>query len=130
MRADTVVATHTNTDFDAFAAMLAARRLYPGAVVCLAGSPNRNGPEFYRLRARDSRGHRLAHAYDDDTARRRGARLVPTPRRRAGAALALPPYPARRDRARAPVDPARLARGARGGGRRGARRRGDSAGVR
>jgi tRNA nucleotidyltransferase (CCA-adding enzyme) len=49
MRAETLVATHTNTDFDAFAAMLAARRLYPGAVVCLAGSLNRNVREFYRL---------------------------------------------------------------------------------
>jgi tRNA nucleotidyltransferase (CCA-adding enzyme) len=46
MRAETVVATHTNTDFDAFAAMLAARHLYPGAVVCLAGSLNRNVREF------------------------------------------------------------------------------------
>src|SRR5436190_353966 len=51
MRAETLVATHTNTDFDAFAAMLAARRLYPGAVVCLAGSLNRNVREFYRLHA-------------------------------------------------------------------------------
>jgi len=31
--------------------MLAARRLYPGAVVCLAGSLNRNVREFYRLHA-------------------------------------------------------------------------------
>ncbi|HKA26887.1 MAG TPA: hypothetical protein VKD88_05895, partial [Gaiellaceae bacterium] len=51
MRADTIVATHTNTDFDAFAAMLAARKLYPGAIVCLAGSLNRNVREFYRLHA-------------------------------------------------------------------------------
>src|SRR3954453_6352097 len=51
IRVDTVVATHINTDFDAFAAMLAARRLYPGAVVCLAGSLNRNVREFYRLHA-------------------------------------------------------------------------------
>src|SRR5437867_818356 len=51
MRADTVVATHTNTDFDAFAAMLAARRLYPNAVVCAAGSLNRNVREFSRLHA-------------------------------------------------------------------------------
>src|ERR1043166_2367766 len=51
MRADTVVATHTNTDFDAFAATLAARRLYPGSIVCLAGSLNRNVREFYRLHA-------------------------------------------------------------------------------
>jgi len=51
MRAETLVATHTNTDFDGFAAMLAARRLYPGAIVCLAGSLNRNVREFYRLHA-------------------------------------------------------------------------------
>src|SRR5438045_8631032 len=51
MRAEILVATHTNTDFDAFAAMLAARRLYPGSVVCLAGSLNRNVREFYRIHA-------------------------------------------------------------------------------
>jgi tRNA nucleotidyltransferase (CCA-adding enzyme) len=51
VRAEEVIATHGNTDFDAFAAMLAARRLYPGAVVCLAGSLNRNVREFYRLHA-------------------------------------------------------------------------------
>ncbi|MGB2953491.1 MAG: CBS domain-containing protein [Gaiellaceae bacterium] len=51
MRAEEVIATHGNTDFDAFAAMLAVRRLYPGAVVCLAGSLNRNVREFYRLHA-------------------------------------------------------------------------------
>jgi tRNA nucleotidyltransferase (CCA-adding enzyme) len=51
MRAEEVVATHTNTDFDAFAAMVAARRLYPGAIVCVAGSLNRNVREFYRLHA-------------------------------------------------------------------------------
>src|SRR5204863_5947451 len=50
MRAETVRATHGNTDFDAFAAMLAARRLYPGAVVAI-GSLNRNVREFYRLHA-------------------------------------------------------------------------------
>ena len=49
MRAHEVIATHGNTDFDAFAAMLAARRLYPGAVVCVSGSLNRNVREFYRL---------------------------------------------------------------------------------
>jgi len=51
MQADTVIATHANTDFDAFAAMLAARRLYPEAVGCIAGSLNRNVREFYRLHA-------------------------------------------------------------------------------
>ncbi len=51
MRAEEVIATHGNTDFDAFAAMIAARRLYPSAVVCLTGSLNRNVREFYRLHA-------------------------------------------------------------------------------
>src|SRR5690242_20035135 len=51
MHAEQVIATHGNTDFDAFAAMLAARRLYPSAVVCLSGSLNRNVREFYRLHA-------------------------------------------------------------------------------
>ena len=50
MRSEEVIATHGNTDFDAFAAMLAARRLYPGAVVAL-GSLNRNVRDFYRLHA-------------------------------------------------------------------------------
>jgi tRNA nucleotidyltransferase (CCA-adding enzyme) len=51
MRAEIVIATHGNTDFDAFGAMLAARRLYPGAVGALSGSLNRNVREFYRLHA-------------------------------------------------------------------------------
>jgi tRNA nucleotidyltransferase (CCA-adding enzyme) len=48
---ETVIATHTNTDFDAFASMLAARRLYPEALVALPGSLNRNVRDFYRLNA-------------------------------------------------------------------------------
>ena len=48
-----VIATHSNTDFDAFAAMLACRRLYPGAVVALSGSLNRNVRDFYRLHAEE-----------------------------------------------------------------------------
>ena len=51
MRAETVIATHSNADFDAFASMLAVRRLYPGAVVALPGSLARNVREFYRLHA-------------------------------------------------------------------------------
>ena len=51
MRAEQVIATHGNMDFDAFASALAARRLYPGAVICLSGSLNRNVREFYRLHA-------------------------------------------------------------------------------
>jgi tRNA nucleotidyltransferase (CCA-adding enzyme) len=46
-----VIVTHVNTDFDAFASMLAVRRLYPGASVALSGSLNRNVREFYRLHA-------------------------------------------------------------------------------
>ena len=52
MRAEEVIATHGNTDFDAFAAMLAARRLYPGAVVAV-GALNRNVRDFYRLHAEE-----------------------------------------------------------------------------
>ena len=48
-----VIVTHANTDFDAFAAMLAARRLYPGAIVGLSGSLNRNVRDFYRLHAEE-----------------------------------------------------------------------------
>jgi len=50
MRAEQVIATHGNTDFDAFGAMLAARLLYPDAVVAV-GSLNRNVRDFYRLHA-------------------------------------------------------------------------------
>ncbi|HWM14586.1 MAG TPA: CBS domain-containing protein [Gaiellaceae bacterium] len=46
-----VIVSHANTDFDALAAMLAARRLYSGAVIALSGSLNRNVREFYRLHA-------------------------------------------------------------------------------
>ena len=46
-----VITTHTNTDFDAFASMVAARRLFPGATIALSGSLNRNVREFYRLHA-------------------------------------------------------------------------------
>ena len=46
-----VIVSHANTDFDALAAMLAARRLYPDAVIALSGSLNRNVREFYRLHA-------------------------------------------------------------------------------
>jgi tRNA nucleotidyltransferase (CCA-adding enzyme) len=53
VRAEQVIATHGNTDFDAFAAMLAARCLYPGAVVAISGSLNRNVRDFYRLHADD-----------------------------------------------------------------------------
>src|SRR5674476_38888 len=47
----TIIATHTNTDFDAFASMLAARRLYPGSLVALQPTLARNVREFVRLYA-------------------------------------------------------------------------------
>lgn len=46
-----MIATHTNTDFDAFAAMVAARKLYPEARICLGGAVNRNVREFQALHA-------------------------------------------------------------------------------
>ena len=46
MKLPEVIAAHTNTDFDAFAAMLAACRLYPRARICLTGALNRNVKEF------------------------------------------------------------------------------------
>jgi tRNA nucleotidyltransferase (CCA-adding enzyme) len=48
MRAEEVIATHGNTDFDAFAATIAARRLYPDAVIAI-GALNRNVREFASL---------------------------------------------------------------------------------
>nr|MBA2460874.1 CBS domain-containing protein [Actinomycetota bacterium] len=51
MRATDIIAGHGNTDFDAFASMLAARLLYPEATVALAGTVNRNVREFARLHA-------------------------------------------------------------------------------
>jgi tRNA nucleotidyltransferase (CCA-adding enzyme) len=48
---DTLVLSHANTDFDAFAGMLAAQLLYPGGRICLHGGVNRNVREFYNLHA-------------------------------------------------------------------------------
>ena len=51
MRVREVIAAHTNTDFDAFAAMVAARKLYPEAALSLGGAVNRNVREFQALYA-------------------------------------------------------------------------------
>jgi tRNA nucleotidyltransferase (CCA-adding enzyme) len=48
---ETLILSHANTDFDAFAGMLAAQLLYPGARMCLHGGVNRNVREFYNLHA-------------------------------------------------------------------------------
>ena len=69
MKTETVIATHVNTDFDGFASMLAARRLYPESVACIGGSLNRNVREFYRLHA-DELGVVEASRLDLDAVRR------------------------------------------------------------
>jgi tRNA nucleotidyltransferase (CCA-adding enzyme) len=46
-----VIVTHANTDFDGFAASVAAAKLYPEAKICFPGSLNRNVREFYNLHA-------------------------------------------------------------------------------
>ncbi|MFA4966422.1 MAG: DHHA1 domain-containing protein, partial [Thermoleophilia bacterium] len=51
MRTPDLIATHTNTDLDAFAAMVAAHKLYPEAQICLGGAVNRNVREFQALHA-------------------------------------------------------------------------------
>ena len=49
MKAAEIIAAHTNTDFDAFAAMVAAAKLYPRAHICVSGALNRNVREFCAL---------------------------------------------------------------------------------
>ena len=46
-----IIVTHANTDFDGFAASIAAAKLYPQAKICFPGSLNRNVREFYNLHA-------------------------------------------------------------------------------
>ncbi len=43
----TVITTHINADFDAFASMLAAKKLYPDALVVFPGSQERNLRDFF-----------------------------------------------------------------------------------
>ncbi len=43
----TVVTTHVNADFDAMASMLAAQKLYPGALVVFPGSQEKNLRNFF-----------------------------------------------------------------------------------
>ncbi len=49
MSATELIATHSNTDFDAFAGMVAAHKLYPEAAMVLSGAVNRNVREFRTL---------------------------------------------------------------------------------
>jgi len=43
----TVITTHVNADFDAFASMLAAKKLYPDALVVFPGSQEKNLRDFF-----------------------------------------------------------------------------------
>ena len=43
----TVITSHINADFDAFASMLAAKKLYPDALVVFPGSQERNLRDFF-----------------------------------------------------------------------------------
>ncbi len=46
-----IIVTHRSTDFDGFAATVAAAKLYPEARICFPGSLNRNVREFFNLHA-------------------------------------------------------------------------------
>ena len=43
----TVITSHLNADFDAFASMLAAKKLYPDALVVFPGSQEKNLRDFF-----------------------------------------------------------------------------------
>jgi tRNA nucleotidyltransferase (CCA-adding enzyme) len=47
IRAKTVITTHVNPDFDAVASMVAATKLYPGAVMLFPGGQGRNIRSFF-----------------------------------------------------------------------------------
>jgi len=44
-----IIATHVSSDFDSFAGMVAAKRLYPDADIVLPGSINQNVRRFIAL---------------------------------------------------------------------------------
>ena len=43
-----IITSHTNADFDALASMVAAKKLYPGAVLVFAGSQERTMRDFFQ----------------------------------------------------------------------------------
>ena len=47
IKAETVITSHSNADFDAVASMLAAQKLYPEAVVLFPGSQEKNLRDFF-----------------------------------------------------------------------------------
>lgn len=48
-----IIVSHVNADFDSFAAMVAAKKLYPNARIVFSGSLNPNVREFYAIYAED-----------------------------------------------------------------------------
>ena len=42
-----IITTHLNADFDAFASMVAAKKLYPSALVAFPGSQEKNIRDFF-----------------------------------------------------------------------------------
>ena len=47
IKADTIITSHINADFDAIASMLAAQKLYPGSVIIFPGSQEKNLRDFF-----------------------------------------------------------------------------------
>jgi tRNA nucleotidyltransferase (CCA-adding enzyme) len=47
LKAPVVITAHSNADFDALAAMIAARKLYPGSVLIFPGSQEKNLRDFF-----------------------------------------------------------------------------------
>ncbi len=47
IRADTVITSHVNADFDAIGAMLAAQKLYPGSIIVFPGSQEKSLRDFF-----------------------------------------------------------------------------------
>ncbi len=45
--AETIITSHVNADYDAIAAMLAAQKLYPGALIIFPGSQEKNLRDFF-----------------------------------------------------------------------------------
>ncbi|MBW1972667.1 MAG: hypothetical protein JRI44_07510, partial [Deltaproteobacteria bacterium] len=42
-----IITTHLNADFDALASMIAAKKLYPNAILVFPGSQERNLRDFF-----------------------------------------------------------------------------------
>ena len=42
-----IITTHVNADFDAFGSMVAAKKLYPNAVLAFAGSQEKSLKDFF-----------------------------------------------------------------------------------